>query len=43
MRQALIVSLASILNQRRVANVRDNCHLLISVEDCYPRQIHHEP
>ena len=43
MRQALIVSLASILNQRRVANVRDNCYLLITVEDYYPRQIYHEP
>ena len=42
MRQALIVSLASILNQRRVANVRDNCYLLVSVEDYYPRHIYHE-
>ena len=42
MRQALIVSLASILNQRRVASVRDNCYLLITVEDYYPRQIYHE-
>ena len=42
MRQALIASLASILNQRRVTNVRDNCYLLITVEDYYPRHIYHE-